>query len=420
MEKKLGINVFGFIGGEFGLGEAVRLIIKALKKADIPVSLINYDIQTNHRNNDNTYDNYSNNAPYSINLVLMGPSEGKRILAHYPEDFFKNKYNIFYLNWESEYISSEYVENLRLYDEIWVPAQYCKEIVEKYLTAPVKVIPYPIAIELDNNSDEEAERFYNPDSFNFFFMFDYNSTLERKNTINLINAFEKAFGKTDTTVSLIVKTSKSTKFLKEKELLESHINGFKNVKIVEKIYDKQTLYKIIKGCDAYISLHRSEGFGLTMAEAMFFGKPVIATNYSGNLEFMNQENSFLVDYTKTAISASIINYDSNTIWSEPSVDHAAELMKIVKENSEAVKIKAEKGRQTMLQDFSVERIGNLVKEKVQNILPAFEPNPLKNDVVNLYIENEKMKQELYILKKSKLVMFIYGIKLYFRNRKNKK
>jgi glycosyltransferase involved in cell wall biosynthesis len=417
MEKKLGVNVFGFIGGEFGLGEAVRLIIKALNKAEIPVSLINYDIKTNHRNEDSTFKDYSNDVIYPINLVLMGPSEGKKILAHYPEHFFKNKYNIFYLNWESEYIPQEYVDNLNFYDEIWVPAQYCKDILSNYCDLPVNVIPYPIEIEVDDKKDEEAESFYDKNSFNFFFMFDYNSTLERKNTLNLINAFEKAFGKTDKSVSLIIKTSKSTKFTKERELVESRISGFQNIKIVEKIYDKQTLYKIIRGCDAYVSLHRSEGFGLTMAEAMFFGKPVIATNYSGNLEFMNDENGFLVNFKKTKIDSSIINYDSNTVWSEPNIDHAAELMKQVKENSDIVKNKALKGQETMFNDFSVKRIGNLVDDRVNNIIKIFAPNPIKNELINLFIDNEKMKHELYILKKSKLVMFIYNIKLYFRNRK---
>lgn len=420
MEKETGVNVFGFIGGEFGLGEAVRLIIKALNKAQIPVSLINYDINTNHRNNDDTFKNYSNEAIYPINLILLGPSEGKRILTHYPERFFKNKYNIFYLNWESEYIPQEYINNLIFCDEIWVPAQYCKDVISNYCNIPVNIIPYPIDIEINDEKDDEAENFYRKDSFNFFFMFDYNSTLERKNTLNLLNAFEKAFSKTDKSVSLIIKTSKSTKFSKERDMLNTHINGFQNIKIVEKIYDKQTLHKIIKGCDAYISLHRSEGFGLTMAEAMFFGKPVIATNYSGNLEFMNDENSFLVDFKKTKLTSSINNYDANTIWAEPNIDHAAELMKIVKENSDIIKNKATKGRETMLSHLSIKRIANLIDERVEKIIDIFEPSLLKNEFISLNIDNDKMKHELYIYRKSKLIMFIYNIKLYFRNRKKRK
>lgn len=420
MAKNFGVNIFGFIGGEFGLGEAVRLIIKAFNNAEIPVSLINYDIQTNHRQDDTTFKNYSNEAVYSINLVLLGPSEAKKIISHYPdESFFKNKYNIFYLNWESEYISPEYLDNLSFYDEIWVPAQYVKDTLSKVCDIPVNVIPYPIEINVDDKSDPEMENFYPENSFNFLFMFDYNSSLERKNTLNLISAFEKAFGKTDMSVSLIIKTSKSDRFKKEKETLQKHIKGFQNIKIIEKIYAKQTLHKIIKGCDAYISLHRSEGFGLTMAEAMYFGNPVIATNYSGNLQFMNLDNSFLVDYEKAVIKSSNINYDRNTVWSEPNIDHAAELMKLVKANSEEVVKKALKGKETILTDLSVKKIGALAKQRIENIFQTFEPHKLKNSMINLIIENEKMKHELYIIRKSKLMMSILDIKLYFRNRKNK-
>ena len=94
MRKQFGVNVFGFINGEFGLGEAVRLIINAMQSANIPVALINYDIETVHRHEDNTFQNFVKEAPYIFNLVLLGPSEAKRILSVYGDtNFFINKYN---------------------------------------------------------------------------------------------------------------------------------------------------------------------------------------------------------------------------------------------------------------------------------------------------------------------------------------
>ena len=417
----MGVNVFGFIGGEFGLGEAVRLIIKALNKAEIPVSLINYDIETNHRHEDATFQDFSSDAIHPINLVLLGPSEAKNVITHYPDNgFFKDKYNIFYLNWESEYISPEFIENLNFYDEIWVPAQYVKDTMANFSDIPVSVIPYPIDIKINNEKDPEVEDFYPNNSFNFLFMFDYNSSLERKNTLNLISAFEKAFGKEDESVSLIIKTSKSTKFQEEKKSLEARAAGFKNIKIVEKIFEKQTLHKIIKNCDAYISLHRSEGFGLTMAEAMYFGNPVIATNYSGNLQFMNAENSFLVDYTMSAINATNTNYDSNTVWSDPNIEHAAKLMKLVKENGESVQKTALKGQETIQTDLSEDRIGVLLKDRIGVIMEVFQPSKHKNQLIDLIIENDAIKRELQKIKSSKMISKILDIKLYFRNRKKRK
>lgn len=416
----MGINVFGYIDGEFGLGEAVRLLIKAIKNANIPVALINYDVNTNHRHDDKTFVEISTEAVYSINLVLLGPTETKKILTHFGADFFINKYNIYYLNWESEYFPDEYVDNISYFDEIWVPAKYCKDVISKKIQLPVNIVPYPIKIDVLNSNDDIADKFYDKSKFNFFFMFDYNSTLERKNPLNLITAFEKAFGKHDKTVCLTIKTSKSNKFVSEKKLLIERISGFENINIVEEIFEKDTLHKIIKNCDCYVSLHRSEGFGLTMAEAMYYGKPVIATGYSGNLEFMNTKNSFLVDYEICKIGSDNLNYDKNTIWSNPNVDHASELMKLVKDNNKNVQEIAKNGNETIVKEFSLEIIGNLIKNRLTNIFSNYSENKIKNNLILMYIENESLKAQLYIVNKSKLIKLILDIKLFFRNRKNKR
>ncbi|WP_395059841.1 glycosyltransferase [Flavobacterium sp.] len=421
MKDKIGVNVFGYINGEFGLGEAVRLLIKAMQSVDIPVALINFDIKTNHRHEDKTFENFSTEAPHPINLVLLGPGEASLPLTYFENsELFKNKYNIFYLNWESEFFPQEYVDNISFFDEIWVPAKYCQKVISNVTKIPVSVIHYPIEIVVPDTIDKEAENFYDKSSFNFLFIFDYNSTLERKNPLNLIKAFKKAFDKQDKSVSLTIKTSRATRFAKEKSKLLEEIDGFENIKIVEKIFEKDTLHNIIKGCDSYVSLHRSEGFGLTMAEAMFFSKPVIATGYSGNLEFMNNENSFLVNYKTCTVDSKIINYDKNTIWSDPDFEHMAELMTSVKENSDTIKEIANKGNQTILNEFSTIKIGTEIKTKLESILECFRVDPIKNAYISVYLENRKLTNELRIVYKSKLITTILDIKLYFRNRKLKR
>ena len=421
MEKGFGVNVFGYITGEFGLGEAVRLLIKALKAANVPVALMNYGVKTNHQNNDKTFEIFSDTAPYLINLVLVGPSEARKILTYFSNaEIFTNCYTIYYLNWESEYFPQEYVLNISYFDEIWVPTTYCKEIISKYVDVPVNIVRYPIEISLNNNRNDEADAFYDKSKFNFLFMFDYNSTFERKNPLNLIKAFAKAFGTENESVMLTIKTSSSKRYAKEKNDLISAVATFKNVKIVEKIFEKETLHHIIKNCDSYISLHRSEGFGLTMAEAMYFAKPVIATNYSGNLEFMNQLNSFLVQFTMIKVDNEIINYDKNTIWSNPDINHAAQLLKRVRQGGYDISAIAQAGQETILNDFSVSKIGSQIKLLVDGICSNFKIDKNKNNLINVFIENEIMKNELHVINKSKLIGIILSIKLYFRNRKKRR
>ncbi len=418
MNKNFGINVIGYIDGEFGLGEAVRSLIKAIQNANIPVALINFDLKTNHNHNDITFTNFSANAPYDINLVLIGFGEINHLLTHLTKaELLRNKYNIYFLNWESEYFPSEFVPNISFFDEIWTASQYCKDVISKYVRVPVYVIPYPIDVPLLDAKDDVVCNFYDKSSFNFCFIFDYNSTLERKNPLNLIEAFQKAFGKEDLSVRLTIKASLSTRFSKEKQLLSDKIGDSKNIKIVEKIFRKDTLNHIINNCDSYISMHRSEGFGLTMAEAMYFSKPVIATGYSGNTEFMKADNSFLVDYEMCQVDSNIINYDINTIWSNPSVDHAAELLKKVRANSVEVQEIAKKAGEFILNNFSVSRIGLLIENRIKIIIEDFKVDPFKNAFINLHIENAKLKNDLKIAKESKLTKGILGIKMYLRKRK---
>lgn len=419
--ENFGINVIGYINGEFGLGEAVRLLIKAIKNQNIPVALINYDVATFHRHTDTTFTDFTLNAPYSVNLILLGPTEGVRVLNRYKDtNIFKSKYNIFYLNWESEHFPLEYINNLSVYDEIWVPAQYCKDSLKRHFRKTINVIPYPIEIALQDNIDEIATSFFNKNSFNFLFIFDYNSTLERKNTLNLIEAFQLAFESNDSSVSLTIKTSRSTRFKNEKKSIFDKISNHKNIFIVEEIFEKNTLHNIINSCDCYVSLHRSEGFGLTMAEAMYFSKPVIATGYSGNLEFMDHENSFLVDYEMTKIDSDITNYEKNTIWSNPNVKHASELMKLVRTNSEQVKTIALNGNKTIVSKMSNETIGGLIKNKLEKINEDYVVDLSKDYLILLSIENLELREKLRKIEKSKLIKVILNIKTFFRKNKIKR
>lgn len=416
MSDTLGINIIGYIKGEFGIGEAARLNIKAAQEVGLPVSLVNYEAITVHRNEDTTFTNFSKEFPYPINLIQISPSEVGNFMLDEIASGLKGKYNILYVAWESEYIPEEYIKNISHFDEIWVPSKFCQETLSRISKVPVINIPHPVEIHLQPTTDVDALHFYETSQFNFLFIFDYNSTLERKNTLNLIKAFQKAFDKDNQQVALTIKTSSAKKFATEKEELIAAIGAYQNIKIVEKIFDKNSLNHIMNGCDCYVSLHRSEGFGLTMAEAMCLNKPVIATGYSGNMEFMDFQNSFLVNYEKTTAGENRINYDKNTIWSEPDVDHAASLMKYVFENKAAVALIAVKGNVTIRNNFSFKSIGSLIKNRAEFILQNKVSSSGKQVDIEQQIENEKLREELRIIKKSKFIMMIINFKMMLRKR----
>ncbi|WP_114822237.1 glycosyltransferase [Chryseobacterium sp. KLBC 52] len=420
--EDLGINVFGFINGEFGIAEATRLNCKAIQSAGIPISMINYDVRTNHNNNDLTFTQFSKKADHPINLIQVSPSvsEISNFFEYFDYSFFERKYNILYMAWESETIPEDYLLNINLFDEVWTPSEYCKKCIEKYIASPVKVIPHPIDIHLKETEDPDALNFYNKDSFNFLFIFDYNSSIQRKNVLNLIKVFRETFDGKDNNAFLTIKTSKSDKFSLEKQQINEAIGDSVKIKIVEKIFDKNALNYVISNCDSYISLHRSEGFGLTMAEAMYFGKPVIATEYSGNLEFMNSENSFLVQAEKVSYGSDDLNYDSNTVWSEPSLEKASEYLKKVYQGGEDIKVKSDNARKTIANDFSLDGVGKLIRKRSEELISEGKIQQSRSALIKLYADSIFLRKDLRIYKKSKPIQWIYGVKMYFRNRKQKK
>jgi glycosyltransferase involved in cell wall biosynthesis len=124
---------------------------------------------------------------------------------------------------------------------------------------------------------------------------------------------------------------------------------------------------LFASADCYVSLHRAEGVGLGMAEAMFLGKPVIGTNYSGNLDFMNAENSLLVDYCMTELSEGVATYERGSRWAEPSIEHAAELMRFVYEHQDEAKAIGSRASDSVRATLSPELTAKQILQRLHQI-----------------------------------------------------
>jgi glycosyltransferase involved in cell wall biosynthesis len=168
--------------------------------------------------------------------------------------------------------------------------------------------------------------------FNFIFTFDFLSHTARKNPDAVIDAFIKAFG-SSTEVSLLIKSVNSEYEKKYLDQIRSKIGNLKNIYLMNEFIDTVDLYRMIELSDCYISLHRSEGLGLGMAEAMLLGTLVVATGYSGNLSFMNNKNSLLVKFRKVKVGTSEYPYAEANFWAQPDIQDASELMKLAYQDS---------------------------------------------------------------------------------------
>jgi glycosyltransferase involved in cell wall biosynthesis len=199
----------------------------------------------------------------------------------------------------------------------------------------------------------------------FLFSFDMSSVMERKNPLGLIRAYARAFGR-DPRYALIIKVTRGHTEPSNWQRLQQAADEAGAI-LIDRILARDETTALMNACDGYVSLHRSEGFGYTMAEAMLLGKPVIATGYSGNLDFMTPSNSLLVDYQLQPLTQDFPPYPRGAVWAEPSVEHAAQLMRWVVEHPDQARALGERAREDVLRLLSPAAVGQRMAQRLRAI-----------------------------------------------------
>jgi glycosyltransferase involved in cell wall biosynthesis len=273
-------------------------------------------------------------------------------------------YRIAYWNWELETIPDEWMEAAKIVDEIWSPTEFVAESMRARMPRPVyKMLP---GVEIGPIEAVPRTHLNIPeDHFVFLFMFDLHSQIHRKNPVGVFHAFREAFRRGDKT-TLIIKTSGEDIHSRDLAEITETIRG-SNVVLINQLFSRGRAYGLIAMADCFVSLHRSEGFGLGLAEAMLLGKPVIATGYSGNLDFMTRENSLLVDYERVEITEDRPIYTRGNFWAEPSVAHAAALMRDVYEHPEEARSRARRVQPEIQEQLSLETAGQRMRSRLEQI-----------------------------------------------------
>jgi glycosyltransferase involved in cell wall biosynthesis len=210
-------------------------------------------------------------------------------------------------------------------DEIWAPSAFIQSALSRSLAIPIVHMPHGIEVN-EIEACSPAELGVPAGRFTFLSMLDLDSYIERKNPRGAVAAFSRAFAD-DERVALLIKTTNAHRHREEYEDLLAACGAVTNVFIADVTMPRRRVNGLIAACDAVVSLHRSEGFGLILAEAMFLGKPVVATGWSGNMDFMREGNSCPVAFELETLKESHGPYASGQRWAEPDVDHAASLMR---------------------------------------------------------------------------------------------
>ena len=363
-----GVNVVGHLRSEKGVGEALRASLRSLQAGNIPVCASEF-LDPGSQNIESGLIAGEGN-PYRFNLVHMNADQLSFFAAE-NKAFLAGRYNIGYWNWELSSLPWDFYGKFRYLDEVWVPSTFTKGAVEEISPIPVTCIPYSINPEAiksasgDGRAALRATLGLPSNVFIFLFIFDFQSYAARKNPLGVLEAFQQAFDDC-ADVLLVIKGSHGDFAPAESGFLK-RLCQRPNVRFIDEVLPREALNVLLAACDCYVSLHRSEGFGLTMAEAMVMGKPVIATGYSANTDFMTADNSFLVRYELVEIKEDHGPYNRGFIWAEPDIRHAADLMRNVRGNADEVYRIASKGRDEVLHNLRPRAISQLMKIRLEQL-----------------------------------------------------
>jgi glycosyltransferase involved in cell wall biosynthesis len=361
-----GANLIGYFQGEYGLASGARATLLALETTDCPLAVQNM-LTKGYADSDRSVTSFSKDTPYRFNILIFNPEKMGDLREQHPETYALARYNIGVWFWESNILPDLWKQSLEQYEEVWVHTEFERRPISEHTSKPVIRIPYGMKVD-EALIVPGREQFSLPeDQYVFLMSFDFSSGFDRKNPLAAVEAFRKAFGQSRDAGFVIKSMHGDFPDNKDKmAALQAACEGL-NIRIIDDVFDKGQLYSLIKACDCVVSLHRAEGLGLSLAEPMCLGKPVIGTNYSGNTDFMTAETSFLVRYELKERIENSWPYPEGTIWAEADVDHAAELMRYVFENHEAAEEVGRRAALHMRENFSPEVSGQAMLVRLREI-----------------------------------------------------
>jgi glycosyltransferase involved in cell wall biosynthesis len=363
-EEPWGVNLAGFLQSELGIGEAARGLVSGLDAVRIPVLPVHGRWRPSSRQ-DHGYAMFDTGAAaFPVNIVCVNADVLPQWAAQAGSDFFSGRYTIGFWWWEVLAFPPEWLPAFDLVDEIWVATQHVADALMPVSHIPVTKVTMPVlAPPVTYRSRNELGL---PDGFTFLFLFDYHSIFERKNPLAAVEAFKRAFPP-GSGASLAIKCINHNYHEHTHERLLLAAREHPDVHIVDRYVSASEKNSMIASADCYVSLHRAEGFGLTPAEAMCMGKPVIATRYGGNLEFMSDRNSWLVDYELVPIGGGHAPYPADGEWADPDIEQAAQYMREIADNPEAAQRHAAQGASDMRTHHSPAAAGLSMQRRLDHI-----------------------------------------------------
>lgn len=359
-----GVNLVGYPNAELGLDESTRLTCAALRSGGVDVATVVPRSALCRQELTCPVDDV---ARFDTVVLAVNADVLNSVQQDLGRSFVERRYVIGQWCWELEDFPGGLWSAFDRVDEVWAASRFMCDAIARSAPPDVTVTHMPIPFT-DPVVDPSCTRSMMglDEGFMFLFSWDMHSVFQRNNPEAVIAAYRTAFGPQDGTC-LVLKTIHGRSNLEGIERLRWISRDRPDIVIIDQVFDRVQSGTLTSLCDAYVSLHRSEGLGLTMAEAMLLEKPVIATGYSGNMDFTLPGLAHLVRWEPEVVPADAWPYLPGATWAEPDVAHAAELMRLVVAEPDATHQMAVAARTRILSDHSLEHCGAAMRRRLEQI-----------------------------------------------------
>lgn len=326
----VGLNVIGYLRAELGVGEAARATLRACRAAGVPAAAVDFSTGVASRLEERIPEGFALAPQYGVTLLHVNADQTPHVVAEH-EAAMRGRHNIGFWNWELPELPDSAANAARFLDEVWAPSTFCATAFSRRLSIPVTLVPLSIDVTVPPGVGRR-ELGLPEDDFLFLFMFDAFSIPERKNPLGLLEAWNRARGSFNRPARLVLKMINGDKESETTARLRAAAARDPAITLLERYLRRPDLNALFNAADCYVSLHRSEGFGLTLAESMFLGKPVIATGWSANMDFMTPWNSLPVNNRLVQLDRDYGPYAKGQSWADPDLDDAArQMVRVVNE-----------------------------------------------------------------------------------------
>ena len=363
---RLGLNLVGFFRADLGIGESVRCAARAADAAGLPAALVDLRLPCRNPLGDATFAaRLRPENPHAVNVFHVDAPGMRDVDHHHGAGFRRGKYNIGYWAWELPEFPDAWIQYSAYCDEVWAPSRFTAAAIAEKVPVPVLVMPHAIAFERPTG-DFRGKYGLPAGRFLFLVLYDLNSYSARKNPAGALEAF-RAAGLAGAGAALVIKVHNVAGNEADFEQLRAAAAALPDTTILHQTLTRREVYELEAACDGFVSLHRSEGFGLAVAESMYLGKPVIATDWSGTTDFLDATSGCPVHCRLTTLERSHGPYARGQTWAEPDIEHAAWWMRQLAGDPVLARRLGDAARARIEDRLAPARIGALYRRRLEAI-----------------------------------------------------